>query len=40
MSKDKFDRKKLLLFFYVGFIAGTLMCGISTSYFMLMAARI
>ena len=37
---DKFDRKKLLLFFYVGFIAGTLFCGLSTSYFMLLAARI
>ena len=24
---DKFDRKKLLLFFYIGFILGTLMCG-------------
>src|SRR4051795_7725421 len=37
---DKFDRKKLLLFFYVGFIAGTLLCGITTSYSMLIAARI
>src|SRR3954470_25057026 len=37
---DKFDRKKLLLFFYVGFIAGTLFCGLSTSYHMLIAARI
>ncbi|MES2773275.1 MAG: MFS transporter [Bacteroidota bacterium] len=37
---DRFDRKKLLLFFYIGFIAGTLLCGISTSYFMLMVARI
>lgn len=37
---DKFDRKKLLLFFYIGFIAGTLFCGLSTSYYMLMAARI
>src|SRR5829696_82520 len=24
---DRFDRKKLLLFFYVGFIGGTLFCG-------------
>src|ERR1700685_1466000 len=23
---DRFDRKKLLLFFYIGFIAGTLLC--------------
>src|SRR6476660_7142025 len=37
---DRFDRKKLLLFFYVGFIAGTLLCGITTSYPMLIAARI
>ncbi|HEX3165214.1 MAG TPA: MFS transporter [Chitinophagaceae bacterium] len=37
---DKFDRKKLLLFFYIGFIAGTLFCGLSTTYFMLLAARI
>jgi len=37
---DRFDRKKLLLFFYVGFIAGTLFCGITTSYPMLIAARI
>src|SRR3954463_13602336 len=27
---DKFDRKKLLVFFYVGFIAGTLFCALST----------
>lgn len=37
---DRFDRKKLLLFFYVGFIAGTLLCGISHTYPMLIAARI
>jgi len=37
---DKFDRKKLLLFFYIGFIAGTLFCGLSHTYFMLLAARI
>jgi len=37
---DKFDRKKLLLFFYIGFIAGTLFCGLSTTYFMLLTARI
>src|SRR3954447_14988722 len=37
---DRYDRKKLLLFFYVGFIAGTLLCGITTSYPMLIAARI
>ena len=37
---DKFDRKKLLLFFYVGFIAGTLFCGLAHTYPMLLAARI
>src|SRR3979490_324573 len=28
---DRFDRKKLLLFFYIGFIAGSLFCGLSTN---------
>lgn len=37
---DRFDRKKLLLFFYVGFIAGTLFCGLAHTYFMLISARI
>jgi predicted MFS family arabinose efflux permease len=37
---DRFDRKKLLLFFYIGFITGTLFCGLASSYFMLIAARI
>jgi predicted MFS family arabinose efflux permease len=37
---DKFDRKKLLLFFYIGFIAGTILCGVVTSYPWLLAARI
>ncbi|MEJ5053002.1 MFS transporter [Sphingobacterium sp. MYb382] len=37
---DKFDRKKLLLFFYVGFILGTLFCGLANSYPTLVAARI
>jgi predicted MFS family arabinose efflux permease len=37
---DRFDRKKLLLFFYIGFIAGTLSCCLATTYFMLIAARI
>ena len=37
---DRYDRKKLLLFFYVGFILGTLACGLSTTYPMLLAARI
>lgn len=37
---DRYDRKKLLLFFYIGFILGTLFCGLSTTYSMLLAARI
>ncbi len=37
---DSFDRKKLLMFFYIGFIVGTLFCGLTTSYPMLIAARI
>src|SRR5882757_10189693 len=37
---DRFDRKKLLLFFYTGFIAGTIFCALATSYPMLLAARI
>lgn len=37
---DRFDRKKLLLFFYIGFIIGTLFCGLTTSYHMLLVARI
>lgn len=36
---DRFDRKKLLLFFYIGFIGGTLFCGLATSYSMLLLAR-
>ena len=37
---DKFDRKKLLLFFYTGFIIGTFLCSIAPSYEMLLGARI
>ena len=37
---DRFDRKRLLLFFFVGFILGTLLCGMTNSYPMLLAARI
>src|SRR4051812_33401705 len=29
---DRFDRKKLLLFFYIGFISGTLLCGLAHTY--------
>ena len=37
---DRFDRKKLLLFFYCGFMLGTLMCGLATTYPLLLLARI
>lgn len=37
---DSFDRKKLLLFFYIGFIVGTLFCGMANTYPLLIAARI
>ena len=37
---DRYDRKKLLLFFYTGFIAGTLLCGIANTYPLLLGARI
>ena len=37
---DKFDRKKLLLFFYTGFIIGTFLCGIAPDYNFLLMARI
>ena len=37
---DKYDRKKLLLFFYTGFILGTLFCGLAPTYPLLLAARI
>jgi predicted MFS family arabinose efflux permease len=37
---DRFDRKKLLLFFYTGFILGTLWCGMAQSFESLLVARI
>ncbi|MCE3229294.1 MAG: transporter [Bacteroidetes bacterium] len=37
---DKFDRKKILMFFYVGFVIGTLFCGLANTYETLFAARI
>jgi predicted MFS family arabinose efflux permease len=36
---DRFDRKKLLIIFYSGFLAGTLLCGLASSYPMLLIAR-
>jgi predicted MFS family arabinose efflux permease len=37
---DKFDRKKLLLFFYCGFIVGTFLCAIAPTYHFLLMARV
>jgi predicted MFS family arabinose efflux permease len=37
---DKFDRKKFLMFFYVGFLGGTIFCAMAPTYEMLLAARI
>jgi predicted MFS family arabinose efflux permease len=37
---DHFDRKKLLLFFYVGFIVGTLLCALAPTFPLLVAARV
>ena len=37
---DRFDRKKMLLFFYTGFTVGTLLCGLAPTYPFLLFARI
>ncbi|USX25032.1 MFS transporter [Oxalobacteraceae bacterium OTU3CINTB1] len=37
---DRYDRKKLLLFFYTGFILGTVWCGLAQSFESLLAARV
>lgn len=37
---DRFDRKKLLLVFYAGFVAGTIFCGVAPDYPTLLVARI
>ena len=37
---DRFDRKRLLLFFYAGFVLGTLWCGLAQSFESLLLARI
>jgi predicted MFS family arabinose efflux permease len=37
---DNFDRKKLLVFFYTGFILGTLFCALAPDYQLLLLARI
>lgn len=36
---DRFDRKKLLAVFYSGFLLGTLLCGLASSYSLLLLAR-
>ena len=37
---DRFDRKKLLLVFYAGFLAGTLLCGLASGYHVLLLGRL
>lgn len=37
---DKFDRKKMLMFFYSGFVCGSVYCGLADSYQSLLYARI
>ena len=37
---DRFDRKRLLLTFYSGFILGTFLCGIAPNYHFLLVARV
>ncbi len=37
---DKYDRKKLLLFFYAGFLFGTFLCAIASTHHFLLIARV
>lgn len=37
---DRFDRKKLLLFFYAGFLIGTMLCALAPTYWFLLMARL
>jgi predicted MFS family arabinose efflux permease len=37
---DRFDRKRLLLFFYTGFIVGTTLCALAPTYHLLLLGRI
>ena len=37
---DRFDRKKVLLFAYAGFLIGTLACGLAPTYGLLLGARV
>jgi predicted MFS family arabinose efflux permease len=37
---DNYDRKKILVFAYIGFLLGTLACGFAPTYHLLLAARL
>lgn len=37
---DRYDRKKVLLLGYIGFLIGTLACGVAPTYFLLLMARL
>lgn len=37
---DKFDRKLLIKWVYIGFLIGTLLCGLANSYYLLLFARL
>jgi len=37
---DRYDRKHFLLFFYAGFVIGSVLCGIATDYLFLLVARV
>ena len=37
---DRFDRKRMLLFFYAGFVLGTLLCALADTFPLLLGARI
>src|SRR4051794_36421918 len=36
---DRFGRKRALVIFYSGFVAGTLLCAVASTYWLLLAAR-
>ncbi|MEI9913267.1 MAG: MFS transporter [Bacteroidota bacterium] len=37
---DRFDRKKSLIFGYIGFLLGTIACGLAPTYGLLLASRV
>src|SRR6478672_11286644 len=37
---DRYDRKRILLFGYTGFLLGTIACGFAPSFHLLLAARL